>query len=649
MTAALAVVLLALAGFVLQGMFSTTQATEEQSDALIVDMKFTEARIAVAMQEVNLRHYQVEPSVAVRGRFDQIAAEAERNLAEIAGSADEQTRDDAKRLLAGQIAYRELADDLIAKVADSDPDFMAFDRLQVTPAFYTLQNDVDDVSRAYHDYAQQQVIALGKRQGRLLVGTAMGFGVGLTLVAMIMRMVLGYQRRLVTQAADSRHQALHDSLTGLPNRALFQRDLQKALARDGQSALMIIDLDGFKAVNDTIGHHAGDQVLIESGRRLAAHVHSPAVVARLGGDEFAVLLPQVSGLSEATTLADRLVAELNRDFALDEGPAAISGSLGIAVSPDAGSVDADELFRHADAAMYRAKRHGGGVAVYDPGADADQQDDRMQLFADLRVLLETGDPEGRLQMYYQPQVRLRDARVTGVEALVRWQHPTHGQVMPETLLPVAERGGLETALAYHLLALVARQAAGWLAGGWRGRVSVNVSTGALDDERFADNVLATIQAAGLPPQMLRLELTETGIMADSGTALDTLRRISASGVTVSVDDFGTGFSSLVQLRDVPANELKIDQIFLGNLTPGTPDEVMVRSSIDLGHNLGLEVVAEGVEDLATLVHLAGMACDYAQGHALASAVPVGDLPGACWTAETTVAAALGYAASSPAR
>ncbi|BEL08394.1 hypothetical protein Q0Z83_065850 [Actinoplanes sichuanensis] len=649
MTVALAVVLLALAGFVLQAMFSTTRATEQQSDALIVDMKFTEARIAVAMQEVNLRHYQVEPSVAVRARFDQVAAEAERNLAEIAQSSDEQTRDDAKRLLAGQIAYRELAEDLIAKVADSDPDFMAFDRLQVTPAFYTLQNDVDDVSRAYHDYAQQQVIALGKRQGRLLVGTAMGFGVGLTLVAMIMRMVLGYQRRLVAQAADSRHQALHDSLTGLPNRALFQRDLQKALARDGQSALMIIDLDGFKAVNDTIGHHAGDQVLIESGRRLAAHIQSPAVVARLGGDEFAVLLPGVTGLAEATTLADRLVAELNRDFVLDDGPAAISGSLGIALSPAAGSGDADELFRHADAAMYRAKRHGGGVVVYDPGADVDQHDDRMQLFADLRVLVETGDPQGRLQMYYQPQVRLRDARVTGVEALVRWHHPVRGLVMPETLLPVADRGGLAAGLTYHLLALVARQAAGWLAGGWRGRVSFNVSTAALGDERFAENVLATIQAAGLPPEMLRLELTETGIMADSGAALETLRRISASGVTVSVDDFGTGFSSLVQLRDVPADELKIDRIFLSNLTPGTPDEVMVRSSIDLGHNLGLEVVAEGVEDLAILAHLARMTCDYAQGHALAPAVPVGDLPGACWTAETTAAAALGYAASSPAR
>ncbi|MFC4069107.1 putative bifunctional diguanylate cyclase/phosphodiesterase [Actinoplanes subglobosus] len=650
MTAALAVVLLALAGYVLQGTINTTRATDLQSDALIVDMKFTEARIAVAMQEVNLRHYQVEPSVAVRGRFDQIAAEAERNLTDIIATSGDRAREDAKRLLAGQHAYHELADDLIAKVADSDPDFMAFDRLQVTPAFYLLQNDVDEVSRAYHEYAQQQVTALGQTQGRLLVGTSIGFGVGLTLVAMIMRMVLGYQRRLVAQAADSRRQALHDALTGLPNRALFQRDLKKALARggDGQVALMVIDLDGFKAVNDTIGHHAGDQVLIEAGRRLSGHVHAPQVVARLGGDEFAVLLPRVTGLAEATTLADRLVAELNRDFVLDDRPAAISGSLGVALSPADGPGDPDELFRHADAAMYRAKRHGGGVTVYDPGTDAEQPDDRLQVLADLRVLLETGDPEGRLQLYYQPQLRLRDCRVTGVEALVRWHHPERGLIMPDALLPVAERGGVEVALTYHLLAVVAREAASWLASGWRGRVSFNVSPGALADENFAEIVLAMIGAAGLPPEMLRLELTETGIMADSGTALDTLRRISGSGVTVSVDDFGTGFSSLLQLRDVPADELKIDPIFVGNLTPGTPDEVMVRTSIDLGHNLGLEVVAEGVENPAALLQLCEMGCDYAQGYALAPAVPVGDLPHACWTAETTAAAALGYTASSPA-
>ncbi|MDI6097436.1 EAL domain-containing protein [Actinoplanes sp. NEAU-A12] len=648
-TVSLAVVLLALAGYVLLGAVNTTRATEQQSAALVVDMKFTEARIAVAMQEVNLRHYQVEPSVAVRSRFERVADNAERNLTEITGSADEQTRQDAQRLLAGQLAYRRLAEQLIAKVADSDPDFMQFDRLQVTPTFYALQNDVDEASRSYHEYAQKQVTLLGDAQGRLLVGSTIGFAVGLTLVAMIMQMVLGYQRRLVAQAAHSRHQALHDPLTGLPNRALFQQELQDALARaerdGGQMAMMIIDLDGFKAVNDTIGHHAGDQVLIESGRRLSEHVAEPGVVARLGGDEFAVLLPRVTGPSEATALAERLVGELRRDFMFDDQPAAVGGSLGLALSPAHGPGDPDELLRHADTAMYRAKRRGGGVAVYDPGTDVEEQDDRMLLFAELRVLLETGDPDGQLQMHYQPQVRLRDGKVTSVEALVRWHHPARGIVMPAVLLPVAERGGLEVALTYHLLGVAAREASGWLRSGWRCRLSFNVSPGALSDDDFAETVLSTIGREGLPADLLRLELTEAGITADSGAALRTLRRVSESGVTVSVDDFGTGFSSLVQLRDLPADELKIDQTFVRNLTEGTPDAVMVRSSTDLGHNLGLQVVAEGVEDITTLVRLWEMTCDYAQGYVLSRPVPAGELTTACRAAEAIAAEAIGYARS----
>lgn len=646
MTVALAVVLLALAGYVLQGTVDTTRATEQQSAALIVDLKFAEARIAVAMQEVNLRHYQVEPSVAVRNRFEKVAESAEQYLADIAASADERTRRDALRLLDYQVAYRALATQLIEKIADSDPDYMQLDRLQVTPAFYSLQNDVDEVSRAYHDYARDQVRLLGDAQGRLLVGTAIGFGAGLTLVAMIMRMVLGYQRRLVNQAEDSRHQALHDPLTGLPNRLLFQQTLQDALTGDREAgdlvAMMVIDLDGFKAVNDTIGHHAGDEVLIEAGRRLSAQVGSSGRVARLGGDEFAVLLPRVAGLAEATVLAERLIADLRRDFTLTDRPAAIGGSLGIAIGPLDGSGDADELFRHADAAMYRAKRHGGGIAVYDPGTDADGHDDRMQLFADMRLLLETGDPDGQLQLYYQPQLRLRDGVVTAVEALVRWQHPTRGLVMPATLLPVAERGGLETALTYHLMSVAVRQATDWLASGWRCRMSFNVSPGALEDDGFAATVLATISTAGLPAELLRLELTETGIMSDSGSALDALRAVSENGVTVSVDDFGTGFSSLLQLRDVPADELKIDRTFVRNLTGDTPDAVMVRSSIDLGRNLGLEVVAEGVEDAGTLVRLHEMSCDYAQGYVLSRPVPAGELPDACRRAETTAAALIDY-------
>ncbi|MET8150949.1 putative bifunctional diguanylate cyclase/phosphodiesterase [Actinoplanes sp. NPDC049668] len=641
-TAALAGVLLALAAYVIQGTVHTTRATEQQSHALVVDSLFAEARIAIAMQEVNLRHYQVEPSVAVKQRFDQVVRTANETLTQIAAGDDGQAARDAVRLHQEQLAYQELAERLILLIADSDPAHIQLDRLEVTPAFYTLQDDVDMVARAYHDAAQLEVAALRRTQGQLLIGTCLGFGLGLVLVGMILRLTLGHQRRLVDQAAASRHQALHDPLTGLPNRTLFTQRMQEALddaepAGDRQVALMVVDLNGFKAVNDTMGHHAGDRVLVESGRRLAVGVGGDGVVARLGGDEFAVLLPRVTGVAAVTELAEALVAALRRDFVLDEGPAAISGSLGIAFGPMHGI--GDELFRHADAAMYRAKGNGGGVAVYDAAADAETPD-RMQLFADLRSLLETGDPGGQLRLYYQPQVRLSDGAVASVEALVRWQHPTRGLLMPGTFLPIAESSGLEVRLTYHLLGVAVRQAAGWLGDGRRYSVSVNVSAGCLIDPGFVARVLSTVDEAGLPPELLRLELTETSIMADPDRAVRALHEVRERGVSVSVDDFGTGFSSLAQLRRVPADELKIDRTFVRDLTAGTPDAVMVRSAIDLGHNLGLSVVAEGVEDVQALLRLREMSCEFAQGYVLSHPVPAEALPQACRQAQHVVTEAI---------
>jgi diguanylate cyclase (GGDEF)-like protein len=638
LTTALAAVLLALAGYVIQGTVHTTRATEQQSHALVVDSLFSEARIAIAMQEVNLRHYQVEPSVAVQRRFTQVARTAADTLTQIADGDTGQARADALRLRGEQLAYQELAERLLAMIADSDPAYIRLDRLEVTPAFYTLQDDIDQVARSYHDDAQLQVAALRRTQVRLLIGTSVGFGLGLALVGMILQLVLSHQRRLVEQAAASRHLALHDPLTGLPNRTLFGQRLQSAItgldATGGhQVALMVIDLNGFKAVNDTLGHHAGDLVLLESGRRLAASVGADGVVARLGGDEFAVLLPRVPSVPAAVELAERLVAELRRDFLLDEGPAAISGSLGIALGPLHGA--GDELFRHADAAMYRAKGNGGGVAVYDAAADAETPD-RMQLFADLRALLDSGDPGGQLRLYYQPQVRLNDATVTAAEALVRWEHPARGLLPPATFLPVAESRGLEIRLTDHLLGLAVRQAAGWWRSGRPYRVAVNVSPGCLVDTGFVGRVLGALTQAGLPPSLLCLELTETSIMADPERAVRALHEIREHGITVSVDDFGTGFSSLAQLRRVPADELKIDRTFVRDLTPGTPDAVMVRSAIDLGHNLGLSVVAEGVEDVAALLRLREMACEYAQGYALSLPVPAAELLQACLDAEDVV-------------
>ncbi|UQU61977.1 bifunctional diguanylate cyclase/phosphodiesterase [Couchioplanes caeruleus] len=652
-TAALAAVLLALAAYVLQGTAHTGRATDEQRHALAIDALFSEARTAIAMQEVNLRHYQVEPSVAVRQRFDQVSQVADAALTRVSSDGDSRVRVDALRLRDEQRAYRTLAVRLIDLISDGDPGHTPLDRLEVTPAFYTLQDDADRVARAYHEAAQQQVDALRRTQVRLLAGTAVGFAAGLALVAMIMRLVVGYQRRLVEQADESRHLALHDPLTGLPNRTLFAERLRDALA-DAQAgghqmALMVVDLDGFKAVNDTLGHQAGDQVLREAGRRLGAGVGDAGIVSRLGGDEFAVLLPRVPGAAAATALAESLAGTLGRNFVLEDGPAAISGSLGVALGPLHGA--GDDLFRHADAAMYRAKAGGGGVALYDATADTGTPD-RMQLLAELRALLEDGDPAGQLELHYQPQVRLSDGTVTSVEALVRWNHPVRGLLPPAAFLTIAETSGLEVRLTGHLLTLAVHQAAAWRLAGRPLTVAVNVSPGCLIDPGFVPQVLDTVAGAGLPPSLLRLELTETSIMADPASTVRALGRIREQGVTVSVDDFGTGFSSLAQLRHVAADELKVDRMFIKDLgsddSGRTPDAVMVRSAIDLGHNLGLSVVAEGVEDVAALLRLREMACDHAQGYVLSRPVPATELPAACDRAEAIARAAFAAPAAAAA-
>ena len=542
----------------------------------------------------------------------------------------------------------------MAMVTDQDPGHGRYDRLYVTPAHYVLQQDIDDVARAYHRDAETQAVSLRRAHVRMLIGTSVGFGVGLALVAVIWRVVLGYQRRLIQQADRSEHQALHDPLTGLPNRALFARRLSEAVRaaeaaaagrgpgdRAGgepvQLALMAIDLNGFKAVNDTLGHPAGDQLLIETGRRLTQAARRGDVVARLGGDEFAVLLPDVPDADTAWQVGQRLAEALRENFLLDDGPAAVSGSVGIALSPVHGGEA--ELMRHADAAMYRAKAARGGVVIYDAAADAELPD-RMPLFADLRALLYAGDPEGQLRLHYQPQVSLRDGAVTGVEALIRWRHPARGMLLPEDFLPIAEARGLEVPLTYHVLDLAARQAAIWQAGPRPLVVAVNLSPRCLGAADFLTRLRGAVERHSLSPRLLRLEVTEASIMSDPERAVTALREVRAHGIGVAIDDFGTGFSSLAQLKRLPVDELKIDQTFVRALRPGSDDELVVRSAIDLAHNLGLSVVAEGVEEIATLTALRDLACDHAQGFQLSRPVPAVRIDAACRRAEQRARGAL---------
>jgi diguanylate cyclase (GGDEF)-like protein len=623
LTTALSCVLLGLGAFITYGTVQTTRATEALSSVLATDALFAEARNAITAEEASLRHYIVEPSVASQQRFVAAGATAEDALRNI---TEDPQRSEASRLLAEQRTYRELAERLMALAADQDPARFAFDRLDVTPAFFTLQQDVDAVARAYHAAAEHQTRDQSRAQNRLLLGNVIVLVVGLSLVAMIWRLGLAYQRRLIEDAAASQHQALHDPLTGLPNRTLFYQELTRAwssvaAAPDngrGTVGLLTIDLNEFKAVNDTLGHQAGDQLLIAAGKRMRQTARATDIVARLGGDEFAVVLPEIADAAAAVEAAKRIARALRGDFRLDAGTVAISGSIGLALGTAA--ADTEDLVRHADAAMYRAKSTGLDVAVYNPSTDAEQPD-RLGLFVSLRSLLDAGDPQGQLVFHYQPVIRLATGMIHGFEALVRWQHPERGLLAPGAFLPLVENRGLDLPLIYHLVEVAARQALVWRDNGTPHPVSVNVSPRCLLDENFGPTIISTLDRLGLPPELLRLEITEDAVMTDPQRAIATLRGLREEGIRISVDDFGTGYSSLSQLKHLPADEVKIDRTFIRDLVTGADDGVLVRGTIELAHSLGLAVVAEGVEDLDVLALLRDLGCDHAQGFALGHPSP----------------------------
>jgi diguanylate cyclase (GGDEF)-like protein len=641
LTAALTAVLCCLAVFTVWGALQLSQAVDMQRRALVHDEIFEEARTAVATQELAAHEYQLEPSVVSRDRYVDSGTVANDALRQLQQNSLGRDVPAAQRLRTEQADYRSAADRLIQMVANDDPSATQQYRLQVMPAYYTLQHDIDTQSRAYHHQAQRLVADLQQVQTRIFAIAGLGFVVGLALVAMIWRTMLGYQQRLFDLATASQHQALHDPLTGLANRLLFEQQIGTAI-RDGDPrsrlAVILIDLNGFKNVNDTLGHQAGDEVLVETGHRLQAVCRVGDTVARLGGDEFAVLLPEIDNAQEACGIAQRAVGALRRNYLIAAGSAAISGSAGLAIGSR--STGTEDMLRNADAAMYRAKTAGNGIAIYDPEIDTDQPH-RMALFGELRALLDGDETHGRLVLHYQPQVRISDATVTAAEALVRWQHPAHGLLRPDAFLAVAETGGLEIPLTYRILRTAVADAAQWRTPAHPVTVSVNVSPVCLLDDAFVHEIRSALAAHSLPASRLRLEITESAMAADPCRANATLSTIRADGVQVSIDDYGTGFSSLGQLKQLVADELKIDRTFVHNLATDPADAVLVGSAIDLAHNLGLFVTAEGVENLEALAVLRRLDCDQAQGFALGYPVSADGLLAECRRAHHTARGLLG--------
>lgn len=411
---------------------------------------------------------------------------------------------------------------------------------------------------------------------------------------------------------------LRDPLTGLPNRQwLLERTwsaLDDAERIGSRSALVLIDLDRFRSVNDTLGHLAGDRLLLQIADRLRQALPREAEAARLGGDEFAVLLPTTDSLTSSQRVARHLVATLGSPLDLDGLTLVLEASAGVAVFPDH-SLDAEGLLRRADVAMYQAKRDRSGVEVYEAKRDGNTPD-RLGLLGDLRRALDAGDVE----LHYQPKVGF-DGHVAGLEALVRWVHPDRGRVPPDEFIAIAESSGLMPRLTEYVLETALGQVAKWRAAGLEVPVAVNVSPRDVHTPGFAGAVAARLARHRVPPGALQLEITEHVLLEDPQRAADTLNGLTGHGVKMSLDDFGTGYSSLVHLRRLPVSELKIDRSFVARLAVDNEDAEIVRCTLDLAHSLGLLVVAEGVEDDETWERLRDLGCDAVQGWLVAAAMP----------------------------
>jgi diguanylate cyclase (GGDEF)-like protein len=423
--------------------------------------------------------------------------------------------------------------------------------------------------------------------------------------------------RVAGVALEREREALSDALTGLPNRKLLGERTTSALhGADGCVALVLFDLDRFKEVNDTLGHHVGDELLKVVAGRLAEAVREGDTVARLGGDEFAMLLPGVRDVAAAHAAATRMAAVIAEPIVLEGVLVDVGVSVGVAVSPEHGG-ELELLLRRADVAMYLAKETGGGVEVYDPARDRNSTS-RLAMLGELRRAI----ADDELVLHYQPTARLLDGHVLGVEALVRWQHPERGLVPPDEFVPLAERAGLMQPLTAWVLDTALAQLARWRDEGIHLRLAVNISVKDLCGDALAPRVAAGLQRYQLPPHLLQLEVTEGSLFADPVRAMSSLRRLGELGVTLSLDDFGTGYSSLGHLRRLPVREIKIDKSFVQRMDADPRDLAIVRSVIDLARGLGMQVVAEGVETYGNWQRLAGLGCTAAQGWFLCPAEPV---------------------------
>jgi diguanylate cyclase (GGDEF)-like protein len=461
----------------------------------------------------------------------------------------------------------------------------------------------------WNDYAP---IARAARNAFIPISLVLEFLLVLLFVGLV-PMLRRVTRQVRAHLAESERRALHDELTGLPNRSLFSERLELALAECGQKGgeitVLLIDLDRFKEINDTLGHASGDVLLRELAVRLAAVVGECDTVARLGGDEFGVILPD-TGLEGAFAIASRMVEVAETPFAIDGLSLSVGASVGIALYPRDG-LRVATLVKRADIAMYAAKRAGIGYGVYD--AEADSHDaDQLSLASELRGALERGE----LVAHYQPIVDLRTREVEGMEALLRWEHPTRGLLAAAQFIPLAEQIGILPALSEHALKLAIQQCREWQLEDAEMTVAVNIDMRSLVDLGLPKRVGSLLAEHDLDPRLLELEITEMALMGDPVRVCRVASELAEIGVKLVIDDFAAGYTSLRYLAQLPISKLKIDRSLIAGIADAPREQIIVAGIIDIAHNLGLDVVAEGIEDETTLELVGNLHSDLAQGYHL---------------------------------
>jgi diguanylate cyclase (GGDEF)-like protein len=608
-TAGLVVIVLVVSGFALWASQTTARAARQAAAATRLATDYTVAAQAVDAEESLERQYRLEPGRDVRAAH---AAAARKLVASLTKAADEGSRadrDGARTVLLTHASYLVAADKMFSAVDRGDANLVQrLEDTEADPLFDYLQTAVQRSAEEHRAASRTQIAAMWQVSTSMAWGVPLVFLVGLTLAVMFAAVLRRYRRDLDSQREQAEHDSRHDELSGLANRKLLTERLDTAIGTGERVGLVLLDLDRFKEINDALGHRYGDELLAQIGPRLAGTVRAGDTVARLGGDEFAVLLPEITCLGAALAVAEKLRTATEQPFQISGAELTVEASAGVVVSGDHGD-DAQTLLRRAEVAMYVAKQRTRGIAVYEPAEDS-HDPTRLALLGELRRAME----QRELVLFYQPKIDLRTGAVAGVEALVRWQHPHRGLVMPDRFVPLAEHTGLIAPFTRYVINEALRQARRWADDGRPLSIAVNLAARNLGDLELFDDVLRMLRDHGVPPERLTLELTESAITTEPAHALTLLTRLRGAGVSLAIDDFGTGYTSLAQLKNLPVTELKIDRSFVGTMTTDRSNGLIVRSVVDLARNLGLETVAEGVEDADTFAALAANGCALAQGY-----------------------------------